>query len=226
VFPEFVGEGPYIEAEELAHPLVQGRAVGNDLKLGRAPGEAGLDSGPGLRLIMISGPNMAGKSTFTRSVGVNAVLAQAGAPVRARRMVLSELQVAASICVLDSLQGGLSRFYAEITRLKQIYDLTGRDLPVLFLMDELLSGTNSHDRRVGTESIVRGLLRHRAIGIVTTHDLALTEIVKTLNGQAANYHFGDTFAEGKLSFDYRLSEGIAQSTNALQLMKSIGLTGD
>jgi hypothetical protein len=226
VFPEFVGEGPYIEAEELAHPLVQGRAVGNDLKLGRAPGEAGSDSGPGLRLIMISGPNMAGKSTFTRSVGVNAVLAQAGAPVRARRMVLSELQVAASICVLDSLQGGLSRFYAEITRLKQIYDLTGRDLPVLFLMDELLSGTNSHDRRVGTESIVRGLLRHRAIGIVTTHDLALTEIVKTLNGQAANYHFGDTFADGKLSFDYRLSEGIAQSTNALQLMKSIGLTGD
>jgi DNA mismatch repair ATPase MutS len=226
VFPEFVGEGPFIEAEDLAHPLVQGRAVGNDVKLGRAPGETGSDAGPGLRLIMISGPNMAGKSTFTRSVGVNAVLAQAGAPVRARRMVLSELQVAASICVLDSLQGGLSRFYAEITRLKQIYDLTGRDLPVLFLMDELLSGTNSHDRRVGTESIVRGLLRHRAIGIVTTHDLALTEIVKTLNGQAANYHFGDTFADGKLSFDYRLSEGIAQSTNALQLMQSIGLTGD
>ncbi len=222
VFPEFVGEGPFIEAEELSHPLVPGRAVGNSVTLGRAPG----GSGPGLRLIMISGPNMAGKSTFTRSVGVNAVLAQAGAPVRARRMVLSELQVAASICVLDSLQGGLSRFYAEITRLKQIYDLTGRDLPVLFLMDELLSGTNSHDRRVGTESIVRGLLRHRAIGIVTTHDLALTEIVKTLDGQAANYHFGDTFANGKLSFDYRLSEGIAQSTNALQLMRSIGLTGD
>jgi hypothetical protein len=226
VFPEFVGEGPYIYAEDLAHPLVQGRAVGNDVKLGKAPGEPGLESGPGLRLIMISGPNMAGKSTFTRSVGVNAVLAQAGAPVRARRMVLSELQVAASICVLDSLQGGLSRFYAEITRLKQIYDLTGRDLPVLFLMDELLSGTNSHDRRVGTESIVRGLLRHRAVGIVTTHDLALTEIVKTLNGRAANYHFGDTFAEGKLSFDYRLSEGIAETTNALLLMQSIGLTGE
>jgi Flp pilus assembly protein TadB len=222
VFPEFASEGPYLEAEDLAHPLVLGRAVGNDVKLGRAPGE---DS-QGLRLIIISGPNMAGKSTFTRSVGVNAVLAQAGAPVRARRMVLSELQVAASICVLDSLAGGLSRFYAEITRLKQIYDLTGRDLPVLFLLDELLSGTNSHDRRVGTESIVRGLLRHRAIGIVTTHDLALTEIVGTLNGTAANYHFGDTFRDGKLSFDYRLSPGIAETTNALQLMQSIGLTGE
>lgn len=225
VFPEFVAEGPYLEAEDLAHPLVQGRAVGNDVKLGKAGGTNG-SQGQGLRLIIISGPNMAGKSTFTRSVGVNALLAQAGAPVRARRMALSELQVAASICVLDSLQGGLSRFYAEITRLKQIYDLTGRDLPVLFLLDELLSGTNSHDRQVGTQSIVRGLLRHRAVGIVTTHDLALTSIVDSLNGQAANYHFGDTFAEGKLSFDYILSPGIAQSTNALQLMQSIGLTGE
>lgn len=222
VFPEFVPEGPYLEADNLAHPLIQGRAVGNDVRLGKAPGE----SGPGLRLIIISGPNMAGKSTFTRSVGVNALLAQAGAPVRARHMVLSELQVAASICILDSLQGGLSRFYAEITRLKQIYDLTARDLPVLFLLDELLSGTNSHDRQVGTESIVRGLLRHRGVGIVTTHDLALTRIVDTLNGEAANYHFGDTFAEGRLYFDYLLSPGIAQTTNALQLMQSIGLTGE
>jgi MutS domain V len=222
VFPSFALQGPYLEAEDLAHPLVEGHAVGNDVRLGKVPG----DAGPGLRLIIISGPNMAGKSTFTRSVGVNALLAQAGAPVRARRMVLSELQVAASICILDSLQGGLSRFYAEITRIKQIYDLTGRDLPVLFLLDELLSGTNSHDRRVGTQSIVRGLMRHRAVGIVTTHDLALTAIVDTLNGQAANYHFGDTFAQGKLSFDYRLSPGIAETTNALQLMQSIGLTGD
>ena len=218
VFPSFVAVGPYLEAEDLAHPLIRGRAVGNSVRLG--------DGGSGVRLIIISGPNMAGKSTFTRSVGVNAVLAQAGAPVRARRMALSALQVAASICILDSLQGGLSRFYAEIMRLKQIYDLTGKNLPVLFLLDELLSGTNSHDRRVGTETIVRSLIRHGAIGIVTTHDLALTAIVDTLNGQAANYHFGDTFAEGRLSFNYLLSPGIAESTNAIELMRSIGLTGN
>jgi len=227
VFPEVTAAEPnpvpYLDAEDLAHPLVQGNAVGNNVKLGRASGGR---TGPGLQLIIISGPNMAGKSTFVRSVGVNAVLAQAGAPVRTRRMALSELQVAASICILDSLQGGLSRFYAEIMRLKQIYDLTAKDLPVLFLMDELLSGTNSHDRRVGTESIVRGLVQRRAIGIVTTHDLALTEIVNTLDGRAANYHFGDTFAEGKLSFDYKLLPGIAESTNALELMRSIGLTAD
>lgn len=227
VFPELAApapdSAPYLEAEDLAHPLVQGHAVGNHVKLGRAPGDA---AGVNLQLIIISGPNMAGKSTFTRSVGVNAVLAQAGAPVRASRMVLSGLQVAASICILDSLQGGLSRFYAEITRLKQIYDLTCKDLPVLFLLDELLSGTNSHDRRVGTESVVRGLVRRRAVGIVTTHDLALTDIVSTLSGRAANFHFGDTFAEGKLSFDYKLLPGIAESTNALELMRSIGLTGE
>ncbi len=218
VFPTFVEQGPYLEVEDLVHPLLGSNAIGNSLRLG--------DGGTEVRLIIISGPNMAGKSTFTRSVGVNVVLAQAGSPVRAQRMALSALQVAASICILDSLQGGLSRFYAEITRLKQIYDLTGQNLPVLFLLDELLSGTNSHDRRVGTESIVRGLIRRRAIGIVTTHDLALTKIVDTLNGQAANYHFGDTFAEGRLSFDYRLSPGIAESTNAIELMRSIGLTGD
>jgi hypothetical protein len=222
VFPQFVSESPYLEAEDLSHPLIHGPAVGNSVRLGKASAEPA----SGLRLIVVSGPNMAGKSTFTRSVGVNTLLAQAGAPVRARRMALSELQVAASICILDSLQGGLSRFYAEITRLKQIYDLTASNLPVLFLLDELLSGTNSHDRQVGTESIVRGLLRHQGIGIVTTHDLALTRIVETLDGQAANYHFGDTFAEGRLHFDYCLSPGIAQTTNALQLMQSIGLTGE
>ena len=225
VFPELTASASdsdtYLKAEDLAHPLVQDPAVGNNVRLGRASGNSA-----NLQLIIISGPNMAGKSTFTRGVGVNAVLAQAGAPVRARSMALSELQVAASICVLDSLQGGLSRFYAEITRLKQIFDLTGKELPVLFLMDELLSGTNSHDRRVGTESIVRGLVRRRAIGIVTTHDLALTEIVAMLDGRAANFHFGDTFAEGKLSFDYKLLPGIAESTNALELMRSIGLTGE
>jgi MutS domain V len=227
IFPELAvlppDSAPYLEAEDLAHPLVPGHAIGNNVRLGHVPGEV---PSANLQLIIISGPNMAGKSTFTRSVGVNAVLAQAGAPVRARNMTLSELQVAASICILDSLQGGLSRFYAEITRLKQIYDLTTSELPVLFLMDELLSGTNSHDRRVGTESIVRGLVHRRAIGIVTTHDLALTDIVATLDGRAANFHFGDTFANGKLSFDYKLLPGIAESTNALELMRSIGLTGE
>lgn len=212
-FPQFVERGPSLHAEALAHPLLpRSRAVPNDLKL---------DSN--LQLIVISGPNMAGKSTFIRSIGINVVLAQAGAPVCARSLALSRLDVAASICILDSLQGGLSRFYAEITRLKTIDDLCNGPVPVLFLLDELLSGTNSHDRRVGTESFVRSLLQRHAIGLITTHDLALTKIAETLNGRAANFHFADSIQDGKLHFDYRLTPGIVQTANALQLMRSIGL---
>ncbi len=211
-FPEFVESGPYLGMEAFAHPLIpRVRAVANNLKLDE-----------NLQLIVISGPNMAGKSTFIRSVGVNVILAQAGAPVRARRMVLSRLNVAASICVLDSLQGGLSRFYAEILRLKLIDEQSRGGAPLLFLLDELLSGTNSHDRRVGTESFVRTLLARGAVGMVTTHDLALAEIAENME-KAANFHFEDRFENGELQFDYRLAPGVVSTTNALKLMRSVGL---
>jgi DNA mismatch repair ATPase MutS len=166
---------------------------------------------------------MAGKSTFLRSVGINAVLAQCGAPVRARRLRLSRLSVAASVCVLDSLQGGISRFYAEIARLKLIVDLTRGPSPVLFLLDELLQRTNSHDRRIGAEAIARSLFEHGAIGLITTHDLALAKIADSLGSGAANFHFEDRLENGKLRFDYHLTSGIVQTSNALELMRSIGL---
>ena len=212
-FPTLSQEAPFLHAQDFAHPLLpRERAVRNTLKLDRH-----------LQLIVISGPNMAGKSTFIRSVGVNVVLAQAGAPVRARAMILSPLAVAASICILDSLQGGLSRFYAEILRLKEIDSLSRQPTSVLFLLDELLSGTNSHDRRIGTESMVRNLVARNAIGLVTTHDLALAEIANGLHDRAANYHFEDRYEDGKLHFEYKLTPGIVQTSNALQLMRSIGL---
>jgi len=213
VVPEFVEQGPLFEAEGLAHPLLpSGSAVENDVKLG-----------DGLQLIVLSGPNMAGKSTFIRCVGINAVLAQCGAPVRATRLTLSPLAVAASICVLDSLSGGTSRFYAEIHRLKLAEDLTSGSAPVLFLLDELLSGTNSHDRLEGTKLVVRSLMDRGAIGIVSTHDLALAEIPATMGGRAANYHFEDRLEDGKLIFDYKLEPGVVKTSNALELMRSIGL---
>ncbi|HEY6464544.1 MAG TPA: hypothetical protein VIY69_01050 [Candidatus Acidoferrales bacterium] len=213
VFPEFTTESPCFEAQGLAHPLMPANsAIRNDLMLGRR-----------LRLVIISGPNMAGKSTFVRAVGVNAVLAQCGAPVRAAKLRISPLAVAASVCVLDSLQGGISRFYAEILRLKLIMDMTKGPVPVLFLLDELLSGTNSHDRRLGAEAIVRGLFERNALGLVTTHDLSLTEIVTILGDQAVNVHFEDLLEDGQLRFDYHLTPGIVQTSNALNLMRSIGL---
>lgn len=215
VFPEFAGGGiaPLFDAEGLAHPLLPvSKAVRNDVRLG-----------DGLQLMVLSGPNMAGKSTFIRSVGVNAVLAQCGAPVRASRLRLSPLTVAASICILDSLSGGVSRFYAEIHRIKLVFDLTRGPVPVLFLLDELLSGTNSHDRLVGTQFVVRSLTEQGAIGMVSTHDLALTKIPETMGERAINCHFEDRFEDGRLIFDYRLKPGVVKTSNALELMRSIGL---
>jgi hypothetical protein len=217
VFPVFVspqaGSAPLFEAEAMAHPLLPpAQGVRNDIRLG-----------DGLQLIVLSGPNMAGKSTFIRSVGVNAVLAQCGGPVRAAALRMTPLTVAASICVLDSLSGGVSRFYAEIHRVKLISDLASGPVPVLFLLDELLSGTNSHDRLVGSESIVRGLVERSAMGIVSTHDLALTRIPERMGSRAANFHFEDSFDGSELVFDYRMKPGVVKTSNALELMRSIGL---
>jgi DNA mismatch repair ATPase MutS len=174
-------------------------------------------------VLIVSGSNMSGKSTLLRTVGTNTALALAGAPVRARSLRLSPLRVGASIRVQDSLQAGASRFYAEITRLRQIVGLTEGTLPVLFLLDEILHGTNSHDRRIGAEGVVRGLLERNAIGLITTHDLALARIAESLAPRAANVHFEDHLEDGKMTFDYRLRPGTVQRSNALELMRSVGL---
>jgi hypothetical protein len=213
VFPEFAEDGPCFEGDALAHPLLsESRAVRNDLSL----------SGD-LRAMVVSGSNMSGKSTLLRTVGINAVLALAGAPVRARRLRLSPVAVGASIRTIDSLRGGTSRFYTEITRLRKLLDLTKGPLPLLFLLDELLQGTNSHDRRIGAEAVVHGLLDRGAIGLVTTHDLALAHIADTLAPRANNVHFEDHLENGKITFDYALRPGVVRKSNALELMRSVGL---
>jgi MutS domain V len=212
-FPEFVESGQCLEAEGLAHPLIpESRAVRNDVAIG---GE--------LRIIVVSGSNMSGKSTMLRTVGTNAVLAQMGAPVRARRMTLSPLAVGASIRLNDSLREGRSRFYAEILRLRQILDLTSGPLPVLFLIDEFMHGTNSHDRRIGAEAMARGLVKRGAVGFITTHDLALAGIADDLGQKAANVHFEDSVENGEIHFDYRMRPGVVRKSNAIELMRSVGL---
>jgi hypothetical protein len=212
-FPEFADRDGWFEATGLGHPLMgEAQCVRNDVRLG---GD--------LRLLVVSGSNMSGKSTLLRSVGLNTVLAWAGAPVRASSMAISPLALGASIRVVDSLQDGRSRFYAEITRLREIVGLTGGNRTVLFLIDELLSGTNSHDRLIGAEAVVRGLVNRGAIGMITTHDLALAHIGEDFDGHATNVHFEDTIEDGALHFDYRLREGVVRKSNALELMRSVGL---
>ena len=212
-FPEFKDGESVFDAQHLGHPLIPAAiCVRNDVTVG---GDK--------RVLLVSGSNMSGKSTLLRSIGINVVLAMAGAPVRARRVLLTPLQVGASIRTNDSLQEGSSRFYAEITRLRNIFDLAGGDPPLIFLLDELLQGTNSKDRRIGAEGIVRALLERSAIGLVSTHDLALTDIGGSMNGYLRNVHFKDEIEGGKIKFDYILRDGVVTKSNGLELMRSIGL---
>jgi MutS domain V len=213
-FPEILpASAPaQIHAESLKHPLmVEAKCVGNDVSLG-----------PNCRLMMVSGSNMSGKSTYLRTLGVNLALALAGAPVRARKFRMTHLRIGASIRTLDSIQEGTSRFYAEITRLGQIVKLTGQGT-LVFLLDEILGGTNSHDRRIGAGCVARTLVERGALGLMTTHDLALAQIAEEIQPPGANYHFEDQIVNGKMSFDYRLRPGVVEKSNALELMRLVGL---
>jgi hypothetical protein len=208
-FPTFE-QGAVFEGESLGHPLLPAdRCVRNSVSLT-----------PPLQLYVVSGSNMSGKSTLLRSVGINAVLALAGAPVRARRLVISPLSVGASIRTMDSLEEGHSRFMAEILRLKQILELPR---PALFLLDELLGGTNSHDRAIGAEGLIRSLLAKSAIGLATTHDLSLSRVADELAPTARNVHFEDRLENGRLVFDYTMRPGVVTRSNALDLMRAVGL---
>jgi hypothetical protein len=212
-YPELLAEGRAFEARALKHPLLPaGRAVANDVAFGESP-----------RLLIVSGSNMSGKSTLMRAVGLNTLLAWAGAPVCAAGLRISPFALAASLRANDSLREGRSRFYAEIQRLRQVVDLAQGERPLLFLIDELLSGTNSHDRRLGAEAILKGLLARGAVGITTTHDLALTRIAGELPAPAVNVHLEDRMVDGRLEFDYQLRPGVVERSNALDLMRSIGL---
>jgi len=213
VFPELLTGNARFDGTDLRHPLLPGAdAVPNSVRL---DGDA--------RLIVVSGSNMSGKSTLLRTVGINTVLALAGAPVRASALRLTPLAVGATLRIQDSLQEGRSRFYAEITRIRLLADRAGGTVPLLFLLDELFHGTNSRDRLVGAAGVLQALIDRGAIGLVTTHDLALTGIVDQLAPHARNVHFEDTFEQGTLRFDYRMRPGPVTRSNALALMRAVGL---
>jgi MutS domain V len=212
-YPEVATGPPALDAQAIGHPLIQRRdCVATDLSLGG-----------NCAVLMVSGSNMSGKSTLLRTVGVNVVLAYAGAPVRAVRLKLTPLAVGATLRIQDSLQAGRSRFYAEITRVRQMVDLSCGPLPLLFLFDELFNGTNSHDRCVGAQSVLNGLIARGAIGMVTTHDLTLTQFAGGPDSPISNVHFADRLVDGKMVFDYRMRTGVVQHSNALALMRAVGL---
>lgn len=208
-----ISEQPHFEATQIGHPLLPAdECVRNDVVLSAS-----------CPLMLISGSNMSGKSTLLRSVGINTVLSFLGARVNATAMTVYPFHVATAMRVSDSLQEGRSLFFTVVQRLKTIVDLAGESHPVLFLLDEILSGTNSHDRRTGAEAVIRTLVERSGIGMVTTHDLTLTKIVDSMDGRAVNKHFEDQVLDGQMSFDYQLRDGIVERSNAIELMRMMGL---
>lgn len=212
-FPVFSTGGAVFEATSLGHPLLSCEScVPNDVRLN---GDC--------RFLVVSGSNMSGKSTLLRGIGLNAVLAFAGAPVRAQALRLSRLSLCASLSVVDSLLNGKSKFLAEMDRLRQTLEAATEGTPVLFLIDEILSGTNSRDRRIASEAVVRTLIDRGAIGAVSTHDLALSEIAELQELRGINVHTGSRNGGGPLDFDYLLKPGVANETNALAIAGMAGV---
>jgi DNA mismatch repair ATPase MutS len=214
VFPTVRPQTPALfRAQGLGHPLLDSRTrVTFDLHLG----------GESEQLVIVSGSNMSGKSTLLRSVGTNAVLALAGSPVCAKRLEISSLCIACSISVHDSLRDDKSRFQAEVERLKEVLD-SARAKSTLYLLDEMLGGTNSKDRLYGAQAVIKELMRTGAMGIVTTHDLALTEIANQFEGRVSNVHFEEHCVDGQMRFDYRMLPGILTRTNGINVMAVLGL---
>jgi DNA mismatch repair ATPase MutS len=212
-FPELVSaDDDCFHGKALGHPLLPEKTcVRNDVALDRET-----------QVLLVSGSNMSGKSTLLRVVGINSVLAFAGAPVRAKSLRLSPSAIGAAMRVSDSLQKGVSHFYAEIQRIRQVVELSSQG-SLIFLFDEILQGTNSEDRRVGAEGILRTLISNGALGLVTTHDLALTAIADLFPGRILNVHFQEKLEAGKLSFDYQLRPGVVSTHNGVELMRSVGL---
>lgn len=212
-YPALAEDGAQFAARGLGHPLLSPeQCVTNDVRLSKDP-----------QILIVSGSNMSGKSTLLRSVGVATLMAQAGAPVCAEALRLSPLSMGASLHVLDSLQEGTSHFYAEIMRVRQVVELAEGERPLLFLLDEIFHGTNSHDRGLGAEAIIKALAERGAIGLVTTHDLALTRVADELEDQVKNVHFEDQIEDGQIHFDYKMRKGVVTKSNAVALMRSVGL---
>jgi hypothetical protein len=228
-FPEFIQPEDtqvhaYYGATEISHPLLpRAEAVSNSLTLSVSPSTAVPSEVRAAQVLIVSGSNMSGKSTLMRTVGINTVLALAGAPVRAQALRLTPLAVGTCLRHTDSLQEHRSGFYTEALRIRAICDLLDGASPLLFLFDELLSGTNSKDRRIAAEGVIRTMLARGAIGMVTTHDLSLTEIASMFPREVHNVHLQDTVVNGKMVFDYKVRDGVITHSNALELMRIIGL---
>jgi hypothetical protein len=212
-FPEVRDGEPLVDARQMAHPLIPKRVrVGNDLRIGK-PGE----------VLIITGSNMSGKSTMMRTVGVNLVLAYSGAPVCANGFRCARVEVNTSMRLKDDLEKRISSFYAELLRIKGIVEAAKSGKKVLFLVDEIFRGTNSKDRHEGAMTVLRQLHGLKAAGLVSTHDLELARLEAMEPESFRNHHFQEKYEDGKIRFDYKMEDGVSRTTNAIHLIRMVGL---
>lgn len=205
-------EGVFI-ADSMGHPLIaKEKMVCNSFST------EGVN-----QMNLITGSNMAGKSTFLRSIGINIVLAMMGSTVFARSLALSPMKVLSSMRVNDNLEESTSTFYAELKKLKEVINSVYNNEKVFLLLDEILRGTNSADRHAGSKALIKQLIHHKAVGLIATHDLELAKLADEFPDKIHNYHFDVQVANDELYFDYKLKRGICQSMNASLLMKKIGI---
>lgn len=202
---------PLLKGEELIHPLIASdKVVANSIDL---RGETGI----------ITGSNMSGKTTFLRTLGINVVLAYAGAPVRAKSLELSEMKLFTSMRVVDDVSKGISTFYAEVWRIKEMAEYSKKKIPMLILIDEIFKGTNSADRIVGAKEVIKKLGKAHTILLVSTHDFELCDLIEEKNINGKNYHFEEYYQENQINFDYKIKNGRCLTTNAKYILKMAGL---
>jgi DNA mismatch repair ATPase MutS len=210
-FPTFISKGLKINGIELGHPLIlEANRVCNDIEISN-------------NLCIVTGSNMSGKTTLLRTIGINLVLAYAGAPVFAKRFESSIMDIFTSMRIADDLNGGISTFYAELLRIKMIIEYSKKKLPMVFLVDELFRGTNSRDRVIGAKSMLTSLSQPWIIGLISTHDFELCSLDHEKNTNIVNYHFTESYKDNKIHFDYKLLPGRCNTTNAKYLMKMVGI---
>ncbi|HET7119367.1 MAG TPA: hypothetical protein VFI29_22925 [Hanamia sp.] len=213
VFPKVVPEYFSIQGKEIGHPLIPiEKRVDNFIDI---PTNA--------ELMLVTGSNMAGKSTYLRSIGVNVVLAMAGAPVCATEFKVSHVQIISSMRITDNLEESTSTFYAELKKLKTIIEKVNAEEKIFILLDEILRGTNSLDRHTGSRALIKQLIKKKSAAIIATHDLELANLKEEFPGNILNFHFDVEVSNDELYFDYLLKPGICTSLNASILMKKIGI---
>ncbi len=210
--PQITEKPSFLQAKDIGHPLLTNRQVCNDINI-QEP----------LQILLITGSNMSGKSTFLRTIGINLLLAYVGAPVCAKYMTCSVFNIHTCMRISDDLEKGISSFYGELLRIKEIVKSTNKDTQVFFLLDEVFKGTNSYDRHIGAKRLVKQLQGKGYLGLISTHDLELGVLENENKNVIKNYHFQEYYKDNQICFDYKIRPGISKTRNALYLMKMIGI---